>query len=330
VWACLTTARANVRRLPVEPSGVARKQVWVAIIGAALVIGAYNHSPVERELATESPSEEVAPAEESSVSEAFERLLDAVDAATEFAGSSTDRPASNDTDGCRGNRESGPYSGLPGCRAGGERVLVVHVVDGDTLRLLDGREVQLIGVDAPEADDCAGPDATEHARDRVEGHRVVLHREPGVDTDRSGRLLTYVRYTGPDTDYDLGYSLAYNALAEPYAAYAGNDRYTANIAGAAHQPARSNSCTQPAPIEESTDDETDVRSSDRANYPDRSSQPEPSGPGNPDAVSTDATNAVYYRNCSAARAAGAAPIQRGEPGYRAPLDADDDGTACEG
>lgn len=39
---------------------------------------------------------------------------------------------------------------------------------------------------------------------------------------------------------------------------------------------------------------------------------------------------VYYANCDAARAAGAAPIQRGEPGYRAGLDRDGDGIACEG
>jgi len=38
---------------------------------------------------------------------------------------------------------------------------------------------------------------------------------------------------------------------------------------------------------------------------------------------------VYYRNCDSARAAGATPIHRGEPGYRAGLDADRDGIACE-
>ncbi len=38
---------------------------------------------------------------------------------------------------------------------------------------------------------------------------------------------------------------------------------------------------------------------------------------------------VYYPNCAAARAAGAAPIYRGQPGYRAGLDADNDGIACE-
>lgn len=38
---------------------------------------------------------------------------------------------------------------------------------------------------------------------------------------------------------------------------------------------------------------------------------------------------IYYRNCSAARAAGAAPIHVGEPGYASHLDRDDDGVACE-
>lgn len=38
---------------------------------------------------------------------------------------------------------------------------------------------------------------------------------------------------------------------------------------------------------------------------------------------------AYYPNCSAARAAGAAPILRGEPGYSRRLDRDGDGRACE-
>ncbi len=38
---------------------------------------------------------------------------------------------------------------------------------------------------------------------------------------------------------------------------------------------------------------------------------------------------VYFRNCAAARAAGAAPIRAGEPGYGRHLDRDGDGKACE-
>lgn len=36
-----------------------------------------------------------------------------------------------------------------------------------------------------------------------------------------------------------------------------------------------------------------------------------------------------WRRCDDARAAGTAPIYRGEPGYRDGLDADNDGIACE-
>ncbi|MFJ6634788.1 excalibur calcium-binding domain-containing protein [Streptomyces sp. NPDC091376] len=38
---------------------------------------------------------------------------------------------------------------------------------------------------------------------------------------------------------------------------------------------------------------------------------------------------AYYRNCDAARAAGAAPVRRGDPGYGRHLDRDGDGVACE-
>ena len=36
-----------------------------------------------------------------------------------------------------------------------------------------------------------------------------------------------------------------------------------------------------------------------------------------------------FGNCSEARAAGAAPVRRGEPGYGAHLDRDNDGVGCE-
>lgn len=38
---------------------------------------------------------------------------------------------------------------------------------------------------------------------------------------------------------------------------------------------------------------------------------------------------VSYANCSEVRAAGAAPIYRGQPGYSSKLDRDGDGVACE-
>ncbi|AGF73024.1 Metallo-beta-lactamase superfamily hydrolase [Corynebacterium halotolerans YIM 70093 = DSM 44683] len=49
--------------------------------------------------------------------------------------------------------------------------------------------------------------------------------------------------------------------------------------------------------------------------------PEPAAPAAPVATS--------YANCSAVRAAGAAPIYAGQPGYSTKLDRDGDGVACE-
>ncbi|MBL0924943.1 MAG: excalibur calcium-binding domain-containing protein [Sphingomonadaceae bacterium] len=54
-------------------------------------------------------------------------------------------------------------------------------------------------------------------------------------------------------------------------------------------------------------------------------------------VKTDGQNAeirateqsVYYRYCSDAREAGAAPLRKGQPGYAPHLDRDGDGIACE-
>lgn len=42
-----------------------------------------------------------------------------------------------------------------------------------------------------------------------------------------------------------------------------------------------------------------------------------------------APSKVYYKNCAAVRAAGKAPLYRGQPGYAKHLDRDGDGIACE-
>jgi type IV secretory pathway VirB10-like protein len=49
----------------------------------------------------------------------------------------------------------------------------------------------------------------------------------------------------------------------------------------------------------------------------------------PNESESDQSSNVYYANCKAARAAGAAPLYKGEPGYSSKLDRDGDGVACE-
>lgn len=49
----------------------------------------------------------------------------------------------------------------------------------------------------------------------------------------------------------------------------------------------------------------------------------------PAPVAEPAPQSTYYKNCTAVRAAGAAPIYRGQAGYASHLDRDGDGVACE-
>ena len=46
-------------------------------------------------------------------------------------------------------------------------------------------------------------------------------------------------------------------------------------------------------------------------------------------ISGKSQTSEYWPRCSAARAAGVAPLYEGEPGYRPELDSDGDGVACE-
>lgn len=58
------------------------------------------------------------------------------------------------------------------------------------------------------------------------------------------------------------------------------------------------------------------------------SRPGSSGGRQPLAGNTT-SNGRAFVNCAAARAAGAAPVRRGEPGYGRHLDRDGDGVGCE-
>lgn len=49
----------------------------------------------------------------------------------------------------------------------------------------------------------------------------------------------------------------------------------------------------------------------------------------PTPTATTSAPSAYYANCAAVRAAGEAPLYRGQPGYRSALDRDGDGVACE-
>lgn len=63
--------------------------------------------------------------------------------------------------------------------------------------------------------------------------------------------------------------------------------------------------------------------------PQPTQQPAPQPTATYGAVPDTGGGSPYYANCSEAKAAGAAPLYAGQPGYRAGLDRDNDGVACE-
>ncbi|MGV0717842.1 thermonuclease family protein [Mycolicibacterium sp. XJ662] len=200
--------------------------------------------------------------------------------------------------------------------------VVLRVVDGDTIDIRDevrGRlRVRILGIDTPETKkpnspvECWGPEATEFARSTMLGQRVALVTDPTQDrTDRYGRTLAYlVRADG----FDYAVEAARAGTARSYV-YGGRPVSRHDAIVAAEREARDahrglwgppcNGATSPADTAP-------------AAAPPQSFYEPPSSSGS-----------VYYPNCAAARAAGAAPILAGQPGYRSGLDGDNDGVACE-
>jgi hypothetical protein len=73
-----------------------------------------------------------------------------------------------------------------------------------------------------------------------------------------------------------------------------------------------------------------AESSEATTTPEPTPSPSASRPAptNNDNNGTD-SGSVYYKNCAAAKAAGAAPLHAGDAGYSSHLDRDGDGVACE-
>ncbi len=70
--------------------------------------------------------------------------------------------------------------------------MVASVLDGDTVRLENGRDVRLVGVDAPDHGDCGFEVAQARLAKLVQGRKVTLVA-PVANKDQYGRLLRYVQ-----------------------------------------------------------------------------------------------------------------------------------------
>lgn len=173
--------------------------------------------------------------------------------------------------------------------------LVTRVVDGDTIELANGQVVRVVGIDTPERGECGYDTATANMQRLVLGKRVRLVVSD-EDTDRYGRLLRYVDVGKQDAglaQIKSGLAIARYDSRDGYGFHPRENRY---IRADKATPDKT-TCPKPKPTP----------------------QQKPSGGGAP----------VYYQNCTAARAAGAAPVHRGDPGYGSHLDRDGDGVGCE-
>lgn len=68
---------------------------------------------------------------------------------------------------------------------------VVEVIDGDTIKLNDGRRIRYISIDAPEEEKCFAQEAKKINSDLVLNKQVRLERDTN-EMDRFGRYLAYV------------------------------------------------------------------------------------------------------------------------------------------
>lgn len=111
--------------------------------------------------------------------------------------------------------------------------VVSAVVDGDTLRLRDGRRVRLVQIDAPEQGECFFAGATRALRRLAPpGSRVTLSADPRLDaTDDYGRLLRYVRARG----VDVNLALVERGAAVPYFFRGGRGRFADDLLAAARR-----------------------------------------------------------------------------------------------
>lgn len=198
---------------------------------------------------------------------------------------------------------------------------VASITDGDTIKVnINGavETIRFIGMDTPETKDprkpvqCFGFKATSKMQSYAQSKKVRLEADGSQgDRDRYGRLLRYV-YT--DDGKNIAYEMIKGGFAHEYT-YNLPYKYQAQFK-TAQKYARDNDkgLWSPSTCNGNTNQQ-------------HAPKPKPEPSPKPQAA-TPPSN-VYYKNCTAARDAGAAPVYRGQPGYGSHLDRDNDGIGCE-
>lgn len=78
---------------------------------------------------------------------------------------------------------------------------VVHVVDGDTIDIENEVRIRLLGIDAPEKDECFFEESRAAAEELMEEQHITIEKDIS-GSDRYGRLLRYVYVPAEDPAAD--------------------------------------------------------------------------------------------------------------------------------
>lgn len=198
---------------------------------------------------------------------------------------------------------------------------VATIIDGDTIKI-GGQKIRLYGIDATESRqvckrnrqpyDCGREAANKLAAITV-NKTVVCKRKA---TDRYGRMVGICFAGGTE----LNQWMVQQGLALPYLQY-GGARYKPDQQQAIKLKRGLYAGTYQIPWE--------YRKNKNSPYVVvRSSIPKPRPRLSPQPTAKPSSR-ITYSSCSEARAAGAAPVYVGTPGYSRELDRDGDGVACE-
>jgi micrococcal nuclease len=223
------------------------------------------------------------------------------------------------------------------------KATVVKNIDGDTIKvkLENGKEenVRFLLIDTPETKHPKlgvqpfGPEASAFIKRMAPvGKEVTLELDVS-DREKYGRLLAYVWVDGQM----LNRMIVEQGLARVGYIYAPNTKYVDYLKEAqtkAQQAKRGIWSIEDYATDKGYDaskvktkPNTAIASTPAPKEePKPQPKPEPKPQPKPEPKQS---NNVYYKNCSAAKAAGAAPVHKGEPGYAKHLDRDGDGIGCE-
>lgn len=135
-------------------------------------------------------------------------IIGSCNAANRDDSSTTSTPAASGSTASSANRVAPPTftpaAVAPDPEPAGEVVTVARVIDGDTFELSDGRRVRVLGIDSCEMGTHGGDEAKLAAEGQLMNPYngvITMTAEPGVDTDRNGRLLRYVQLDSGKFDF---------------------------------------------------------------------------------------------------------------------------------